>query len=103
MLYIYPDNFIVPVVFVENFMEKKTSEKLNEDKLSNDIEEIKKTINNEEQEKFRHDGKKECYDELQEEFIMDWKHEGEYSLHIDYKKILDSIDEEYACSETSKI
>ena len=30
--------------------------------------------------------------ELQEELIMDWKYEGEYSLEIEYKTILDNID-----------
>lgn len=27
MIYVYPDNFIVPVIFVENFMNKGTKER----------------------------------------------------------------------------
>ena len=34
---------------------------------------------------------------------MECKYEGEYSLEVDNEKILACIDEEYACSETSKI
>lgn len=107
MLYVYPDDFIVPVIFVENFMSKKTSEKLNGDlngeELFNKVKELKDTIKQDEQQKFRHDDKKECYEKLQEELFVEWKHEGEYSLEVNNKKILADIDEEYACSETGKI
>lgn len=103
MLYVYPDNFIVPVIFVENFMSKKTYEKADERELLNKIEEIKETINAEKQENFRDDERKECYEELQKEFTMDWKEEGEYVLYLEMKKILSVIDEDYVCSETGKI
>ena len=107
MLSVYPDNFLVPVIFVENFMRKKTSGKLNEDlngeELFNKVKELKNAIKQDEQQKFRNDDKKECYDKLQEELVMEWKYEGEYSLEVNNEKILADIDEEYACSETGKI
>lgn len=104
MLYVYPDDFIVPVIFVKNVISKRTSEKLNDDlnreKFFNNM---KETINNGEQEKFRNDDKKECYEKLQEELVMEWKHEGKYALEVDFKRVLECIDEEYVSSETDKI
>ncbi|WP_294404295.1 hypothetical protein [uncultured Clostridium sp.] len=99
MLYVYPDNFIVPVIFVENFMSKETYEKEYDADILNKLEKI----NAEKQENFRDDDRKECYDELQKELTMDWKEEGEYSLCVTINKILSAADGEYACSETGKI
>lgn len=103
MLYVYPDDFIVPVIFVEKLINKKTSDKFNEEQIFNKVKEIKNIIKYDEQQKFRHDDKKKCYDKLQEELVMEWKHEGEYSFEVDAKKIFDCIDEEYSSSETDKI
>lgn len=107
MLYVYPDDFIVPVIFVKNVISKRTSEKLNDDlnreKFISNVKDFEEMINNGEQEKFRNDDKKECYDKLQEEFVMEWKHEGKYALEVDFKSILDCIDEEFVSSETDKI
>ncbi|WP_294393604.1 hypothetical protein [uncultured Clostridium sp.] len=99
MLYVYPDNFIVPVIFVENFMSKETYEKEYDADILNKLEKI----NAEKQENFRDYDRKECYDELQKELTMDWKEEGEYSLCVAINEILSAADGEYACSETGKI
>ena len=103
MLYVYPDNFIVPVIFVENFMNKDTYEKVNKSLCNKKIEKVKEIAKDDEYEKFRDDDKEEYYDELQEGLIMEWTYEGEYSLEIEYKTILDNIDEDYVCGETGRI
>lgn len=101
MIYVYPDNFIVPVIFVENFMNKGTKEKKSE-KI--EVEKcIKEVVKNDEQEKFRNDDKNECYEKLQEELVMEWEYEGKHSQNIDYKKMLEKIDKEYSDSETERI
>ena len=71
--------------------------------IAKKIEKVKEIAKDDEYEKFRDDDKEEYYDELQEELIMDWKYEGEYSLEIEYKTILDNIDEVYVCGETGRI
>ena len=84
MLYVYPDNFIVPVIFVENFMNKGTKEKKSE-KI--EVEKcIKEVLKNDEQEKFRNDDKNECYEKLQEELVMEWEYEGKKIVHYRQKK-----------------
>ena len=101
MIYVYPDNFIVPVIFVENFMNKGTNEKKSE-KI--EVEKwIKEVVKNYEQEKFRNDDKNECYEKLQEELVMEWEYEGKHSQNIDDKKMLEKIDKEYSDGETERI
>lgn len=104
MLYVYPDNFIVPVIFVKNFTNKKIYEEINENfdeynQSHDEREKIRERLKQEEWEKFRNDDKKEYYDKLQKELVMDWEYDEEYSQEIDYKY----IDKEYAYVETEKI
>mgnify|MGYP001071212290 CR=1 FL=1 len=109
MIYVYPDNFIVPVIFVENFMNKGTKEKKSEKiEVEKCIKEVLKNdeqekFRNDEQEKFRNDDKNECYEKLQEELVMEWEYEGKHSQNIDDKKMLEKIDKEYSDGETERI
>ena len=104
MLYVYPDNYIVPVIFVKNFMNKKVYEEMNDDfdeysQSHEEREEIKERLKQDEWEIFRNDDKNEYYDKLQKELVMECEHDEEYSQEIDYKY----IDEEYSYVETEKI
>lgn len=105
MLYIYPDNYIVPVIFVENLINKKSDEICRNyyDEQMHNIGEIKERLKQDQQEKFRNNCEEKYYDRLQEKLIMDWEQEGESPQEIKYMNILDEIDKEYVYSETEKI
>lgn len=104
MLYAYPDNFIVPVIFVDNFINKETIEKKNKRLMFEEqIEKMEGVIRSNKQEKFRNNDKNEFYKKLQEKFVMEWESEGEYSQNIDDKKIFIKIDDDYSDYETEGI
>lgn len=104
MLYVYPDNFIVPVIFVEDFISKGSSEKKNKKLIVEEqIDRIEEIIRNNVQEKFRSNDKNEYYDKLQEKLVMEWESEEEYLQNIDNKKIFIKIDDDYSNCETEGI
>lgn len=104
MIYVYPDNFIVPVIFVENFLNKESSENKNERLVFEEqIDKMKELIRNNAQEKFRNNDKNEYYEKLQEKLVMEWESEGEYSQNIDDKKMLTKVDDDYSDCETEGI
>lgn len=104
MIYAYPDNFIVPVIFVENFLNKESSENKNERLVFEEqIDKMKELIRNNAQEKFRNNDKNEYYEKLQEKLVMEWESEGEYSQNIDDKKMLTKVDDDYSDCETEGI
>lgn len=104
MIYVYPDNFIVPVIFVENFLNKESSENKNERLVFEEqTDKMKELIRNNAQEKFRNNDKNEYYEKLQEKLVMEWESEGEYSQNIDDKKMLTKVDDDYSDCETEGI
>lgn len=58
MLYAYPDNFIVPVIFVDNFINKETIEKKNKRLMFEEqIEKMKGATRSNKQEKLQNNDK----------------------------------------------
>ena len=97
MLYVYPDNFIVPVIFTNDITDKKHK------KQKHVVEEIGEERKEDAKEKFRDDGKEKYYDKLQEKFAVEWNVERESAQEMSIINILDEIDKEYAYNETEKI
>lgn len=92
MLYFYPDNYIVPVIFVENFLDKKICKDTYDRYLDHEFEEMK-------------DKDGQCnynsnyYVELKKRVETDLDNKEDLQ-EIDYIDILIDIDKEYADSET---
>lgn len=90
MLYVYPDNFIVPVIFTNDIADKKQKHVVEE-------------RNEDAQEKFCNDGQEKYYDKLQEKFAVEWNLERESAQEMSIINIFDEIDKEYVYNETEKI
>ncbi|MGN0143437.1 MAG: hypothetical protein ACI398_00545 [Clostridium sp.] len=105
MLYVYPDNFIVPVIFTDNIIDKKHKPIYTNynNKQKYNVEKIKEELRKDDKGKFRDDCEEKYYEKLQKKLVMDWNQEGESAQKVIYGNILNEIDTEYAYSETEKI